>query len=183
MTEPADARNFALAATLRNGTPVTIRAVRPDDRPRIENAFRALDRETVYTRFFRFRDALSEQEFAQLASMDFVRDVMLVATIAGAGDEIVIAGASYHAYTARDGTFAAEVAFTVEEDCQGQGLAGRLFDALAQIARRMGIVRFEAEVLPVNKAMLAVFARTGLPMTERLEDGVVHLTLDLGSGR
>jgi len=36
-----------------------------------------------------------------------------------------------------------------------------------------------AEVLPGNKAMLAVFARAGLPMRQRREGGVVHVTLDL----
>jgi RimJ/RimL family protein N-acetyltransferase len=179
MTTPADARHFSLAATLRNGTPITIRAVRPDDGPRIEKAFAQLERETIYTRFFRFRSALSAAELASVATVDFVRDVLLVATIASGNDEIVIAGGSYHAHDERDGSLSAEVAFTVEEDYQGQGLAGRLIDALTGIARKAGIARFVAEVLPVNKAMLAVFARTGLPTTERREEDVVHVTLDL----
>ena len=39
--------------------------------------------------------------------------------------------------------------------------------------------RFEAEVLMANKAMLKVFQRCGLPLRSRIEDGVVHVVMDL----
>jgi ribosomal protein S18 acetylase RimI-like enzyme len=67
----------------------------------------------------------------------------------------------------------------VEEDFHGLGIAGRVLRHLAAIARARGIASFEAEVLPENKAMQAVFARSGLPMRTRREDGVVHVALAL----
>jgi hypothetical protein len=48
----ADPRNYYVQETLKDGTPVTIRAIRKDDKEGIHNAFRALDREAVYRRFF-----------------------------------------------------------------------------------------------------------------------------------
>ena len=48
------------------------------------------------------------------------------------------------------------------------------------IARDRGIVRFEAEVLPRNKAMLRVFQASDLPMASHLEDGTVRVNLALG---
>jgi RimJ/RimL family protein N-acetyltransferase len=51
--------------------------------------------------------------------------------------------------------------------------------ALTALARRHGIVRFEAEVLAGNSPMLAVFQRCGLPMRRRSEHGVVHVEMDL----
>ena len=53
---------------------------------------------------------------------------------------------------------------------------------LTEIGRERGIQRFEAEVLAGNPAMLAVFKRSGLPMTQRAEHGVVHVTMDLTTG-
>ena len=58
----------------------------------------------------------------------------------------------------------AEVAFVVEEDYHGQGIASLLVRHLASVAAAQGIRTFEADVLGENKAMLAVFARTGWPM-------------------
>lgn len=174
-----DARHFAVEDTLRNGVAVTIRAVRPDDRDRIAKAFRGLDPESVYTRFFMFKNELSAAELAQVGTMDFSRDVMLIATIPDSGEEIVIGSARYVGNGRADGPRDAEVAFTVEEDYQGLGLARRLLAHLVAIARESGIARFEADVLPGNAPMLAVFSRSGLPMRQRRETGVVHLTLDL----
>ena len=80
-----------------------------------------------------------------------------------------------------NGEKGAEIAFTVEEDYQGQGIASSLLRHLIQIARAKGLARLDAEVLASNRSMLAVFSRSGLPMkTERLDD-VVLVTLALGA--
>ena len=71
------------------------------------------------------------------------------------------------------------MAFTVEEDYHGQGIAGRLLAHLVDIARGKGLLRFEADVLANNRPMLAVFARSGLPMQRQSSEGVVHVTLRL----
>jgi RimJ/RimL family protein N-acetyltransferase len=173
------AREFFARDTLRNGTEVVVRAVRPDDRERVAQAFAGLDRESVYTRYFSYKRELSAAELGQLDAMDFVRDVMLVVTAEVAGVEQIIASARCIAHDERDGTRTAEVAFIVEEDYQGNGIAGRLLAHLTPIARDNGIARLEADVLPQNKAMLAVFRKSGLPVSERREGGVVHLTLAL----
>ena len=38
-------------------------------------------------------------------------------------------------------------------------------------AKQDGVLQFEGDVLPENKAMLAAFARCGLPMKKTLEGG------------
>jgi RimJ/RimL family protein N-acetyltransferase len=73
----------------------------------------------------------------------------------------------------------AEVAFTVEEDYQGLGIASRILRHLAAIAGRMGISQFHAEVLPENTGMLAVFDRSGFPVRQKHSEGVVHVNLSL----
>jgi RimJ/RimL family protein N-acetyltransferase len=174
-----DARTFAVEHVLRNGTRVTVRAVRPDDRARLAAAFERLDRESVYTRFFGYKSELTDPELGRVASMDFVRELMLVATVHSAPDEIVVGSARYVSPDAPERAGAAEVAFTVEEDYQGLGLATCLLADLAAIAREYGIQRFHADVLPGNKAMLAVFAGSGLPLKQQRDEGVVHVTLAL----
>lgn len=174
-----DARHYVAEHTLRNGSRVTIRAVRPDDRERIARAFGQLDPDSVYTRFFTFKSELSDSDLARLDAIDFVHEVMLVATVGPEADEIVIGSARYVELDGTDDVRSAEVAFTVEEDYQGMGVAGRLLASLVAIAREAGFGRFEADVLPGNKSMLAVFTRSGLPVLQRREDGVVHVALAL----
>jgi GNAT superfamily N-acetyltransferase len=176
-----DARHFTTRDTLRNGTEVTVRSVRADDRERIAVAFSKLERDSVYRRFFTYRAELGEGELAHLADIDFKSEVMLIATVPTKDLEVVIGSTRYVEVEPREGARAAEVAFTVEEDFQGIGLGGRLLAHLADIARDNGFAWFEADVLRENKGMLKVFERTGWPMRHRHEGTTVHITLALSA--
>ena len=170
-----DARNYLASETLRNGFAIRIRALRPDDGERIVEAFNKLEPETIYTRFFRYKKDVSEADLKMIREMDFEHRVALVATLIENGREIVIASSSYSVY--KDTT--AELAFVVEEDYQGLGIARRLLRHLGIIAREQGITTFTAEVLFQNAAMLKVFKASGWPMTSTTEDGSVLISLAL----
>ena len=138
-----------------------------------------LEPDSIYTRFFSMRKELTAAELHRITSTDFTHFAGLLAVVGQGAGETVIGGASYTALATANDTRAAEVAFTIEEDYQGQGLAGQLFALLADIARQHGIQRFEAEVLAGNAPMLKVFERSGLPLTKRRDAGVTHIVMDL----
>ena len=173
------AQGFVCTETLRNGLVVTVRALRSDDRKRVAAAVKQLDEESVYTRLFSYRKELTEAGLTRIMTLDPAREVALLVTVGSGSDEIAIASGRFVASNATGAAKTAEVAFVVEEDYQGLGIAGRLLKHLAHIARDRGIGALEAEVLAENKSMLAVFARSGLPMQQRREGGVVHVTLSL----
>jgi GNAT superfamily N-acetyltransferase len=162
-------------ATLRNGTVVTLRSLRADDRQRVADAVHGLDPQTIYTRLFSHRKELTEAGLDRIMRVDDEREVVIVATTRSGAGEAVIGGGRYIV----TGEGRAEIAFTVEEDYQGQGVAGRLFATLVEVARQRGVSVFEADVLAENPSMLRVFERTGLPMRKRTDGGIVHLELTL----
>jgi GNAT superfamily N-acetyltransferase len=180
MTDP---RDFACAATLKNGLAVTIRAMRPDDRDKVAAATRKLDRESVYSRLFSYRNELSDAGLSRIMAVDPDRDMALLVTTGTGPEEIVIGAGRYVGSAAQGAERTAEIAFVVEEDYHGLGIAGRLLTHLADIARQRGIAALEADVLAGNKSMLAVFARSGLPMRQRRDGSIVHITLSLEPGR
>jgi GNAT superfamily N-acetyltransferase len=168
----SNANQFRVQETLDDGTAVTIRAVRPDDKSRIVKAFLALEPHSIYARFFYAKTELSEQELRQLTEIDYVSAVVLLATIGIPPQETVIGLGRY----AASGP-SAEIAFVVEEDYAGRGIAKRLLQHLTQIARENGVAKFEADVLGDNAPMLAVFRHSGLTMTTTHSDAVTHVTL------
>jgi GNAT superfamily N-acetyltransferase len=173
-------RDYSVAETLKDGTAVTVRAIRPDDRRRLGEAFAKLEPGSVYTRFFSHRGQPSDEELRAACEVDFETTVALVVTVPDVdGDEIIIGAGRYVLHGLPGAGSAAEVAFAVEEDYQGQGMAGLLLGHLARIARQQGVSQLTAEVLPVNRGMLTVFSRSGLPMQSATEDGVVHVALSL----
>ena len=80
-----DPQNYTASETLKDGTPVTIRAIRHDDGNTILNAFKNLDRESVYRRFFSPKKDLTDAELEQLTDVDFSQVVALVVTTQGRG--------------------------------------------------------------------------------------------------
>lgn len=114
--------------------------------------------------------------------MDFDRNVSLLVTVPSGDDEIVIGGASYISIGADPPERSAEVAFTIEKDYQGLGVASMLMKRLVSIARERGLTRFEADVLGHNRAMLSVFNASALPMTQVSEGNVIHVTMSLRTG-
>jgi RimJ/RimL family protein N-acetyltransferase len=178
----ADPRNYYAQETLKDGTPVTIRAIRKDDKESIHNAFRALDREAVYRRFFAPKQDLTEDELEQVTDVDFNQVVALVATVSQAGGEIVVGDGRYVAD--KEGKpERAELGFVIADAYRGRGIATILLRHLARIAHHAGLSAFEADVLAYNAPMLAVFERSGLPISRRREGNTIHVALSLRSAQ
>jgi GNAT superfamily N-acetyltransferase len=165
--------HYSTTETLRDGQKVEIRAQRPQDRPGLEAAIARMSDETLHRRFFVVKHHFSEDEAAYFLNIDFVNHVALVVIAGTNGDETIIGSGRYLVA----GPGRAEVAFAVIDEYQGRGVGAALMRHLAALAREAGIHELVAEVLAENAAMLKVFERSGLKMSTRREDEVVHVTL------
>src|SRR5262245_17207717 len=169
------ASSYSAMEMLRDGRSVEIRAQRPTDRDAIAAAFRRSAPKTIYRRFFGSKKSFTKKELAFFLDIDFVNHVALVAELDETGRKIIVGGGRYIVTGPRQ----AEIAFTVDDPHQGQGIGRLLLRHLVEIARAGGIATFVAEVLPDNAPMLKVFEKCGLPLTTRAQPGVVHATLAL----
>ena len=174
-----DAAQYDKTATLRNGMEVKVRSIRPDDKNRLVTAFKNLDPESIYTRFFYHKKMLTDAELKAATELDFENAVALVITIGEGENEVIIGGGRYAVIDATEKLRSAEVAFTVEEDYHRQGIARILLQHLAFIAREKGLSCFVAEVLPENRGMLNVFSRSGLSVKTEHGGDAVHVTMSL----
>jgi hypothetical protein len=68
-----DPRSYAVKETLKDGTAVTIRAIRAEDSSSVLRAFKGMDKESVYRRFFSPKKELSPAELEQLTDVDSAR--------------------------------------------------------------------------------------------------------------
>jgi GNAT superfamily N-acetyltransferase len=176
-----DLGNYSVRERLKDGTDVTVRAIRPEDAVHILDAFSKLDKEAIYRRFFSPKKELSDAELKQLTDVDFNQVVALVVTKKTADGEALIAGGRYAVETG-ERPECAELAFLTGEAYRGRGIARVLLRHLTLLAREAGLSRFEADVLAENRSMLNVFSGSGLPMTQRCEGNVTHITLLLEPG-
>jgi RimJ/RimL family protein N-acetyltransferase len=169
------AARYSANETLRDGREVEIRAFRPDDRADFLSAVERVGPESRYRRFFTAKRGFTEREQAFFLNVDFDQHVALVALIEEAGRKVIVGGGRY--VVVRPGR--AEVAFVVIDEYQGQGIGSIVMRHLVAIARAARLQELIAEVLPENRPMLKVFAKSGLHMTTVETDDAVHVTLEL----
>jgi RimJ/RimL family protein N-acetyltransferase len=170
-----DAAHYSNVEQLRDGSRITIRALKPQDRDELVGAISRVSPRSLYRRFFGPRRSFSKAEISYFVDVDFERHVALVATIEERGRPLIIASARY--VVVRPGE--AEVSFIVADAYQKRGIGSRLLRHLAALAREAGITTFIADVLPDNFGMLKVFEKSGMRIRRKQEQGSVHLTMQL----
>jgi acetyl coenzyme A synthetase (ADP forming)-like protein len=171
-----DAREYRVEAILRDGRSIYIRALRSDDRQHLLDLFSRLSPRSVYFRFFRFKQWLTEAELAQFTDLDFDKEAALIAAFREGEQERILGVGRYSALPAREGPRQAEVALAVADAFQGKGAGTLLLEHLAVIARRNGIAEFRADVMEENERMIDVFTCIGFRVDRSLESGVIHFS-------
>lgn len=170
-----EAAKYEAAERLRDGRQVTIRALRPGDREGLLEAVANSSTRSLYRRFFSPKRKFTEAEIAFFLNVDFVEHLALVAIVHDEVRPTIVGGA--RCIVVQPGR--AEVAFAIVDKYQGRGLGAALMQHLVHVARQAGIKELVAEVLADNSSMMAVFKRSGLPLSAKQENGVLHVVLKL----
>ncbi|MBC8477989.1 GNAT family N-acetyltransferase, partial [bacterium] len=169
-------REFRKSHLLDDGTQVNIRSMRPTDEPLLKDLFYALSQGTIYYRFMSALDHIPRKQIQDFVYINHRTDVAIVATLPEAhGEDIIAIGRYYLDET----TNFAEVAFTVRDNWQNQGIGTVLFNYLANIAKRNGITGFTAEVLRGNRSMQRVFTKSEYRVESSPQDEVVSFKIQL----
>jgi RimJ/RimL family protein N-acetyltransferase len=159
------------AITLRDGTHVHVRPIRPDDEPRLVDLYSRLSRDTRYHRFFTVMQRLPPDWAHFLANVDYQRRFAFVVEEPGA--QALIAVGRYE--LSKDEPGIAELAVVVQDGWQGKGIGRVLMDRLLREATSHGITRFRAYVLAENRRMLQLLRRSTSIVEQHTERGVVDL--------
>ena len=162
--------------TLRDGTEIFLRPVKPTDESAISEMLYSLSEESVRKRYMTRTVAFPHKDVQQLANVDYQNTLAIVGVVPSvAGDEIVAIGEYF--LEPRQGE--AEVAFVVQDEWQQKGMGTLLLKFLSEVARKRDVKSFHAKVLPQNKAMLAVFHNSGYNIKTEFDGEVYDIMYDL----
>jgi len=151
---------------------LTVREITIDDVDRLRRLFTRLSPDSVYRRFFSPVQQPPRTALLWLADVDHTRRDALVALD---GDEIVAVAR----YDGRADTNTAEIAVTVEDAWQGQGVGKRLTRRLAVLARDHGIESFDAVVQPDNRPALGLIRRLSPDASVHFASGEYEASIPL----
>ncbi len=147
------------AATLKNGQSVLIREVTPEDRHLLEIGYDHLSNQSRYFRFLAARHHLTAKELDTFTNSNGPDHVAIGAVVLDAPEPEPIGIARYVRLPDQKQT--AEIAITITDSHQRQGLGSLLLGTLSKYAQINGISEFYALVHHKNTAMLRLLGQLG----------------------
>jgi len=172
---------YVVPWTARDGTPLLIRPIRPEDEPAIIRFHENLSERSVSFRYFhamKLGRRVDHDRLTRICFNDYDREIALVAdsqdpatgvhNILGVGRLMKLRGLNE-----------AEFALLIIDRFQGRGLGSELLRRLIQVGRDEGLDRISADILTDNRPMQLVCKQLGFRLAQELGDDVVRATLDL----
>lgn len=172
---------YQIPWTLRDGTPVMIRPIRPDDEPLIIKFNEPLSERSIYFYFFspmKLSQRISHDRLTRICFLDYDRQISLV-TIhkdPNTGEQKIL---GLGRLIKQHGRSDAEFAMIIADACQNQGLGQELLKRLVQIGRNEKITRITADILPDNRAMQRLCEKLGFKLQRSVDDPMVKAYIDL----
>jgi acetyltransferase len=172
---------YVASWTSKNGTPLSLRPIRPEDEPLIVAFHQTLSERSVSLRYFhamKLSQRVAHDRLTRICFIDYDREMALVAERrdpATGAPEIVGVGRLGKLH----GVNEAEFAMLVADHFQRQGLGTELLRRLIQVGGDEKIDRLVAEILPENIEMQRVCQKLGFQLSHAIGDGVVKAVMDL----
>ena len=173
ITYPEDLERYE---TLRDGTEIFFRPVKPTDEPALSEMLYGLSVQSVRTRYFTHTMTFPHKDVQKLTNIDYEQELAIVGIVPGPGGEDIVAIAQYFLDPK---TMAAEVAFIVHDEWQRKGMGTFLLDYITEIAKERGVRSFYASVLRDNRAMLAIFENTGHSLSTDFDGETYSISYEL----
>jgi RimJ/RimL family protein N-acetyltransferase len=148
----------ALAArvALRDGTPLVIRPIEPEDKPQLLELFEGLSEQSRRQRYLTPATELTAEDLAYLTEVDHGRHEALI----GFDEDGRPIGLARYVRVPGEPELA-ELAAEVVDDWHGRGVATALIRKLSDRALANGIRRYRAYVASDNQVVLDALGRAG----------------------
>jgi acetyltransferase len=167
---------FVAPWTMKDGTQVMIRPIRPEDEPAMVNFHKTLSERTVYLRYFHLMNLehrTQHERLTRICFIDYDREMALVAERKNPEtgvSEILGVGRMMRVH----GTQEAEVATVVSDQWQGRGLGKELLKRLLIVGKDEKLEKLTADILPDNRDIMRICEKLGFSLKHSLDDEVVR---------
>lgn len=167
--------------TLKDGTAVTIRPIRPEDEPLAVKFHESLSEESVYFRYFhmiKLQTRVAHDRLARLCFIDYNCELALVADRKDpeTGEHELLGVARLSKLHGKD---EAEFSMLICDRFQGKGLGTELLRQLLEVGRDEKLQCITAEILSENRAMQHVCQKLGFHLERIPDEAMVKVVYEL----
>ena len=166
---------------LKDGTPVVIRPIRPEDEPMMVKFHETLSDRSVYLRYLhtmKLSQRVAHERLTRICFIDYDREIALVVEHMNreTGEKEILGVGRLQKLP---GTNNAEFAAIVSDKWQGQGIGPELVDRLVKIAREEKLDKIRADVLADNSVMQRILSKSGFKLHREIGDPTIEAEFQL----
>ncbi len=167
--------------TMKDGTTVTIRPIRPEDEPLMVQFHETISERSVYLRYFHLMNLeqrTTHERLTRICFIDYDREMALVAVVRDpeTGESRIL---GVGRMTKIHGSEEAEVAVLVSDRCHGKGLGKELLSRLLIVGADEKLKKLTADILPDNRDVMRICEKLGFTLKHSLDDEVVRAEFKL----
>jgi len=171
--------NYVRSLTLRNGLPIVLRPIRPEDEHLIVAFHRHLSEKSVRQRFFAFLsldERVTHERLLRMCFTDYDREWSTVAQIEGKeGAQIIGTSRIYRV----PGTRTARFSMIIADEYHNLGLGTQMLQHMIWIAKQEHIEMIDSRILSENVGVLRIFEKHGFVISQDVEPDIMKAQLDL----
>lgn len=159
-------------AELKDGTPILLRPILPEDEPLHAEFIAKTSKEDLYRRFFSDIGEITHETLANFTQIDYDREMAFIA-LRFLDQKPEVIGVT-RALIDNDGQ-SAEFAILIRSDIKGTGLGKRLLSKLIDFGQHKQLHHLHAMTMPDNKAMIALAKHLGFTTKIDFDEGCCYL--------
>jgi acetyltransferase len=171
---------YVSAWTMKDGTSLTLRPIRPEDEPLIVKFHQTLSERPRYFQQMKVSLPVAHERLIGICFPDYDREIALVAYYkdpkTGASSIVAVARLRKIPWSGE-----AEMALVVSDELQNRGLGSELIRQLLAIGRQEGVLQISAEFLVENATMQHLCQKLGFRLERGTDESLTRAVIDLAA--
>jgi acetyltransferase len=167
---------FVKNVTLKDGTPLVLRPIKPEDEPMWFELLRSCSRESLYQRFRYVFHWETHEVASHYCFIDYDREMAIVAEYSEDGNKKLL---GVGRMVADPDHVTAEYAILVADAWQNRRVGALLTDYCFDVARKWGVKRIVAQTTSDNPRMVSIFEKRGFEIIPDESGSVINVAKDI----
>ena len=162
--------------TLKDGTKVILRPIKPEDEGMMIELFKTFSDTTILFRFFHILKSMSHEQIARYTQIDYYREMAIVAVEERPEKDRILGVGRLTYYPNLESS---EFSVVVGDPWQRKGLGAKLLQVCIGVAKEKGVRLLWGDIMAENERMIRLCKKLGFNVTWQYGEGRARATMKL----
>jgi acetyltransferase len=162
--------------TLKDGTNVILRPIKPEDEGMMIELFKTFSDTTILFRFFHILKSMSHEQIARYTQIDYDREMAIVAVEERPEKDRILGVGRLTYYPNLESS---EFSVVVGDPWQRKGLGAKLLQVCIDVAKEKGVRLLWGDIMAENERMIRLCKKLGFNVTWQYRERIARAEMEL----